>query len=242
MFGVGKVLAVGASALVAGMLIVSSASAATVSVSMANPLLDAALLNDLGIPAADVSGVLPDGGTWFDSSMAPAPGKTTVIGNVNNTWKSPWADVPILAAKAEYWTTGTNGAPSPNAPNPGILRFDHQHSQMTMLWGSVDLYNSISFYLGSVLVDVVTGADVFALDTDIQSGAGAVLVEFLVSGGTFDRVEFSSNTNAFEVSNIEVNVSNIPNVPVPPTIFLLGSMLGVFGLFGFRRRSAASFG
>jgi len=229
------------SAIVAGFVFVSSAGAATVSVSKGNALLDAALLNDLGAPAAALSGVLPDGGEWFTTSYVPAPGKTSVTGNVVNTYKSPWSG-SAWQDTAKYWTTGTNGAPNPNAPNPGVLVFDHQHTSLSMLWGSVDLYNSISFYLAGALIDTITGADILALDGNIQQGAGAVLVNFLVSGGTFDRLVFSSTSNAFEVSNLEVNDSQIPGVPLPSALLLLGSVVGGLGFFGSRRKAVASFG
>lgn len=243
MFGVGKVFSVGVSAIVAGFVFVSASSAATVGVTKANPLLDVPLLESMILGGDHVnSGALPDGGTWYDTSMVPTPGKTLVQGDVLNTYKSPWSG--STKSLSDYWTTGTDASPSPNAPNPGVLLFDHQHTKLTMLWGSVDIYNSLSFYLGATLIDTITGSDILALDSNITKGAGAVLLDFLVSGGgTFDRLVFSSSVNAFEVSNITVDPSNTPNaVPVPPTLILLGSVLAGLGLIGSRRRRDVSFG
>lgn len=98
-------------------------------------------------------------------------------------------------------------------------------------WGSMDTYNTLTFYNGDLVVATITGTDV-AVGNDANGNqiipATNHYVNFL-GLPNFDSFEMSSSQFAFEADNIAVG-----NVPIPPALWLLGS--GLLGLIGIRRR------
>jgi fibronectin-binding autotransporter adhesin len=111
-----------------------------------------------------------------------------------------------------------------------------------LYWGSVDTYNSLTFYSGKVLVATITGADV---DPPISANGGqtdyASNAYVLITGlPQFDRVFASSSSNSFEFDNVVAGgtsglPSSIAAAPEPSTWAML--MLGFTGLgyAAFRR-------
>ena len=101
-----------------------------------------------------------------------------------------------------------------------------------LYWGSIDGYNTISFYLGNSLVQSFTGAPVVGL---LQNGGQTSwssnrYINFNFVNASFDKVLFISRSNAFETDNHAFrNVS----VSEPMTLVLMG--LGLFGLIAARR-------
>jgi hypothetical protein len=93
-----------------------------------------------------------------------------------------------------------------------------------LYWGSVDSYNSLTFYNGDTLVATITGADVAPPMTanggqmDYASN-GYVLISALPQ---FDRVVALSSSNSFEFDNV------VAGVPEPSTWAML--LLGFAGL------------
>ena len=65
-----------------------------------------------------------------------------------------------------------------------------------LLWGSVDNYNTLSFYNGSTLIGTITGADITPTATGDQGVNGTFYVN-LVSTTPFDRVVATSSQYAF---------------------------------------------
>lgn len=98
-----------------------------------------------------------------------------------------------------------------------------------LLWGSVDSYNTLSFYEGASLVGSLTGLDVTAGANGNQGASGTYYVN-VTSDEVFNRIVATSTSYAFEIDNVSYNPNPVPE-PVSPGLFGLG-MLGI----GFVRR------
>ncbi len=115
------------------------------------------------------------------------------------------------------------------------LVFPVLETYLGLLWGSVDDYNSLSFYNGATLVGALTGLDVTA-SADGDQGVNGTYYVNILSTLAFDRVVASSTGYAFEFDNVAYNPTN--PVPEPISLGLLG--LGVIGLGLMRRRKVTT--
>lgn len=115
-----------------------------------------------------------------------------------------------------YLTTGTGSV---------TLLFPTAVRYLGLLWGSVDGFNSLAFYMGGDLIQTITGADI-TIDPNGDQGVEGTFYVNINSLVAFDRVIASSTSNAFEFDNVAYNVAPI-GVPEPGAagIFLLGLLL-----------------
>ena len=138
-----------------------------------------------------------------------------------------------------YLTTGSTGAVAGATTTlqlPGLEKY------FEILWGSVDNYNTLSFYNGATLVGAITGSDVTGSPNGDQGVNGTLYVNITATGGTaFDRVVAASSQYAFEFDNVAFNRS-IPidrSIPAPEPFSLSIMGTGLLGLILGRRRRGA---
>jgi len=130
-----------------------------------------------------------------------------------------------------YGTSGSTGAPG--TPSASFtLSFSSLQKYFGLLWGSVDDYNTLTFFNGAVAVGSLTGADVTASPNGDQGVNGTLYVN-INSTLAFDTVVFTSSQFAFEFDNIAWSSSR-QDVPEPGSLALLG--LGLAGLAAASRR------
>lgn len=158
----------------------------------------------------------------------------------------------VAGAYAAPFLSGGNGAGfgSPDQPNgvdttnyltTGVgtvtLMFGGLQNYVGLLWGSVDDYNTLSFYNGATLVGQITGVDVLNSPNGDQGVNGTVYVNINSDSPltSFDRIVASSTQYAFEFDNVAY--SERAQIPEPGTLALLGASLLGLGLL--RRRKAA---
>ena len=120
------------------------------------------------------------------------------------------------------------------------LSFSSAQMYLGLLWGSVDTYNTLSFYSGGINgtpVGSVTGVNVVASPNGNQGQQGTLYVN-INSTLPFDTVVASSSAYAFEFDNVAYNTTQV--VPEPTTVLAGALLLLPFGASTIRnlRRKA----
>jgi len=180
----------------------------------------------------DTNGVGPgEPIVWdFDSVFNPNFSYT------GNTYTGPVTN--IAAPPAGDTTTYGAAQPASYALPFADAEFTILTGQLTSLsfyLGSLDDYNTISFYSGATLIDSFTGTDLTIPDpADGDQASGNTNRRYFFTFGAADnvnRVVFNSTTPAFEFDDIAAAVSGVPE-PSTWAMMILG-----FGFVGFMLRN-----
>ena len=120
------------------------------------------------------------------------------------------------------------------------LSFSTAQNFLGLLWGSVDSYNTLTFYSGAngtgTVVGSVNGSNVVANANGNMTASGTVYVD-TTSTTAFQSVVASSTKAAFEFDNVSFGTVAVPE---PVSMSLLGSALlgtGLVRKLARRRRS-----
>jgi len=116
--------------------------------------------------------------------------------------------------------------------------FATTYTYFGLFWGSVDSYNTLSFYNGNDLVHSFKGTDItnpgqYGVSYGNQSAPSTNLYVNFYDLSEFDRIVMTSSGYAFEADNLAVGNPILPN-PEPATMLLLG--FGLIGLAGIGRK------
>jgi hypothetical protein len=126
-------------------------------------------------------------------------------------------------------TTPYLSVPSIGSSGSAILDFGRaiKATEVSLYWGSIDAYNTLSFLDGSTVIGSFSGSLFPPANGDQTSYGSNKNVHFFLGGQTITGLKFDSNGYAFESDNITVGV------PEPATWALL--LTGFFGLGGLLR-------
>lgn len=186
------------------------------------------LTTSLAAPNVFVEDFDDAGACGFDPNVQAAPGAVVgdyalVTGNLSGRYAAPSGDSTCYITVPGPVSNGSGsvdvdlGLVFTSAPNQAI-------DYLGLYWGSIDTYNSFSFFNGDDLIGTLTGADVLAAGAtfgdQIAAGANRYVNLFFTDGDRFTKFVATSTSFAFEFDNVAVRVVSVPEP-------------GILGLFGF---------
>lgn len=168
------------------------------------------------------------GATVFDFEGGK-PANYTGAGSVLSTSISGQSAAPA-GDTSKYYSVAY-----PQSSGTGTFQADTgvSYNYFGLYWGSIDDYNTLSFYSNGSLLATYTGLDVIAAGTALgdQTAAGSNRYVNFLFDTTFDRIDFSTTNFAFETDNHAFAATSVPE---PATLGLLG--MGLLGAGMARRR------
>jgi len=158
--------------------------------------------------------------TWTGSG-------NVVSGDLLNKYSAPGGIDGTNKDITKYMTV-----PEPTGANTGamlVTNLGGSYNYLGLWWGSVDTYNTLTFYNGATEVASITGSSITkSADGNQTAPSSNLYVNFLYLP-LFDSFKMASTNFAFEADNIA-----IARVPEPTTLLLFG--LGLIGLAVARRK------
>ena len=148
--------------------------------------------------------------------QAPDFGDGTVdnaTGSVASVYRTPWEGTPY---EGLTYTSVRNG----------IIGYNLTAMKLSLFWGSVDTYNTLTFWTGADGTGDSVSVDIAALGSPF--GGGHHLVRFFTDV-PFNSVTLGSTSAAFEFANLTTT-------PIPPALLLF--LTGLAGLSWLGRKKA----
>jgi len=153
-----------------------------------------------------------------------------VTGSVSGKYAAP-AGVGGVPDASQYVTVP---APTTGGNDSVLVTGLPDSNYFGLWWGSMDTYNTFSFFYNGTLVETFTGSDVAEGNADGNQISPSTnhYVNFL-DLPNFNSFSMASTQFAFEADNIAIGY-NPQLVPEPTTLLLLG--LGLLGVGMLRRK------
>ena len=168
-----------------------------------------------GLP---LSGATLDNLSSQSDPLVSLQGASYVTGSAANLYQAPnfgTALQPQTFGQGSYTGPIRSQYISVFGSTTATLNFNAPESYFGILWGSVDSYNSLSFYNGSTLIGSITGSEIVAIAGGTINGNGnSGLDEYVnvTSGTAFNKIVVGSLVNSFEFADI----AYAPAAPAPP--------------------------
>ena len=159
----------------------------------------------------------------FDTAAGLSGGYSLVTGTVSGQYAAPYLDdTQYLAVAGGQTATYTLAKAA---------------SSLSFYWGSIDDYNTVSFYNGGTLLGSFTGSQVPPAPADGSQGnpLNNRRVSFLSDSGKVTSIVFTSTQNAFELDTLATG-----GVPEPATWGLMIAGFALVGLGARKRRNLGS--
>ena len=161
-----------------------------------------------------------------------------VQGSLSDVYAAPY----LSSGNGHLFNDPNDGPDTTTYLSTGVgsvtLTLPGQEMYLGLLWGSVDSYNTLSFYNGSSFVGSVTGSQVTLNANGDQGEQGTYYVN-INSTESFNKVVATSTQYAFEFDNVAYNAAAVPE---PSSVVL--SLIGGIGVFTFKlkRRKCTAVG
>ncbi len=185
----------------------------------------------LGAVAADAATVTTDRVTPSYTGQLAAP--TTASAKFRLNYKgsdlaapspnsrTPWEEFAGLADTAYYNSVEAGGFAE--------YVFSAPQTSFSLMWGSPDSYNRLEFFNDQTSVFSIAGNNAAIVATSGFTAARG-FVNVVVSDLSFNRVKFTSGSDAFEYANVAP-------VPLPAAAWMLLTALGGVGALSRRRKA-----
>lgn len=133
--------------------------------------------------------------------------------------------------RSPFEGTSAYGSLFTSVEGTGTATFNQTGNQLSLIWGSPDSYNQLTFYSGingtGSTLGTVTGS---AISPSNGTGFSYVTISGLSTFGSFKLIN-DPGTNAFEVSTF-----NVSSVPLPAGLPMFGGALLGLSALALRRR------